>query len=154
MGGQRGRQRPRLRPVTVDDIVETDVAAVEPDTPVATVVAKMETEDVGSVLVVDDEGKPTGIVTDRAIALSLEENPDISERQVKELVEEDVVTGDADMSVFDALSRLSDESIRRLPIVDDEGTLEGIVTLDDLLVLLTTELNRAGDIIEAQSPRL
>jgi len=145
--------KPQLRPVTVGDIVQTDVVTVEEDVPVTTAVAQMNSEDVGSVIVVNDEQKPVGIVTDRKVALALEEMEDLRERTVDDLVDGEMLTGDTDMSVFDALNRLSDESIRRLPIVDEDGKLEGIVTLDDLVVLLASELNTAAEVIEAQSPR-
>lgn len=144
---------PQLQPVTVEDIVETDVATAERDTPIATVVATLAEEDVGCVVVVEDD-EPVGIVTDRAIALSLEDAPDVSDRTAGDIVGDDLVTATTDTSVFDALRRMSESTVRRLPIVDEEGALEGIVTLDDILVLLGAELRNAVDIIEAQSPRL
>lgn len=133
--------------------MQTDVATVERSTPVATVVAQMAEEDVGSVVVVEDDA-PVGIITDRSIALGLETDPDIADRTAEDIHTGDTVTGDTDLSVFDALRRLEEEQIRRLPIVDDDGALAGIVTLDDILVLLGTELGNAVSIIEAQSPRL
>lgn len=146
-------ERPRLEPVTIDDIVETDVVTVEPDAMIPTVVAKMAEMDVGSVVVVEDE-RPVGIVTDRDVALALEETPDLSDRQVDELLTGEPVTATVEMTVFDVVRRLGDEGIRRIPIVDDDGALEGIVTLDDVLVLLEAELGHIADIIKTQSPRL
>lgn len=145
--------RPRLRAVTVEEIVQTDVVTVEPDTPISRVVGHMSENDVGSVVVVKAD-VPVGVVTDRQIALLLEETPDLSERTVEFLVSDDLVTGTSEMSVFEALRRLEEASVRRLPIVDDDGALEGIVTLDDILVLLGAELQKATSIIRAQSPRL
>ena len=49
---------------------------------------------------------------------------------------------------------VAEAGVRRLPIVDENGTLEGIVALDDILVLLGTELGNATEIIREQSPRL
>lgn len=157
-GGQSqmgaGRQRGKaLEPVTIDEIVATDVVKAERDTPIATIVAKMAEEDVGSVVVVEDDS-PIGIVTDRSVALALENTPDVAEKQAGDLVGDDLVTGTMEMSAFEALDRLREETIRRLPIVDDEGNLEGIVTLDDLVVLLSSEIDKAGQIIREQSPRL
>jgi CBS domain-containing protein len=142
-----------LRPVSIDDILQTDVVTVEPDTPIATVVAQLAEKDVGSVVVVEDE-RPIGLITDRAIALALESSPDVTEQAAEEFASGDLVTGTTEMSVFEALRRLEDEEIRRLPIVDDDDTLVGIVTLDDILVLLGAELENAASIIRAQSPRL
>lgn len=146
--------QPQLRSVTIEDIIQSDVVTVERDTPVVTAIEQMKSEDVGSVIVVDDDQNPIGIITDRKVALALEEAPEIGEQEVSELLQGDMITGETEMSVFDALNRLSESSIRRLPIVDDDGKLDGIVTLDDILVLLATELNTAAEIIKAQSPRL
>lgn len=145
--------RRRLRPIRVEEAVQADVVAAERDTPIATVVSKMAERDVGSVVVVEND-RPVGIITDRKVALALEGTPDIAQKQAGELVTGELVTGTTSMSASDALQQLSDEDIRRLPIVNDDGTLEGIVTLDDLLVLLASDLSTAAGIIESQSPRL
>lgn len=152
MGMQRQAGR-ALEPVSIDEIVATDVVTAQPDTPIANVVAKMAEEEVGSVVIVEDNS-PAGVVTDRSIALALENTPDVANKQAGDLVGDDVVTGTTEMSVFEALDQLSEETIRRLPIVDEEGSLEGIITLDDLLVLLSSELDKAGKTIREQSPRL
>lgn len=143
----------QLQPVTVEEIVQTDVVTAERDTPIATVVAKMAEKDVGCVVIVEDDS-PVGVITDRSIALALESTPDITEQEVGDHISGDLVTGTTDMSIFEVLQRLDDEDIRRLPIVDEDDSLEGIVTLDDILVLLGTELEHATSIIQAQSPRL
>ena len=155
-GGPSGAMQPtgpRLKPVTIDDIVQTDVVKAERSTPIPTVVAEMAEKDVGSVVVVEDD-KPVGILTDRSIALALETNPNLSDQNAEDVVSESLVTGTTEMNVFEALQKMGEENIRRLPIVDDDEKLEGIVTLDDILVLLGAELNNATEIIKAQSPRL
>ena len=164
-GGQQGEQagqpagarpsgRPRLRSADVEEIIQTDVVTVRPDAPVTELVAAMADNDVGSVVVVGQESEPVGVVTDRAVAISLAESPDASERTAEELVTGSVVTGTTQMTVFEVLEQLRDEQIRRLPIVDEEGSLQGIVTLDDLLVVLGHGIGNAIEIVEAQSPRL
>lgn len=142
-----------MRPVTVEEIVQTDVITAKRDTPIATVVAEMAEKDVGSVVVVEDE-TPVGVLTDREITLALETTPDVTEHSADDLISGDLITGTLEISVFDALRRLEEGEVRRLPIVGDDGTLEGIVTLDDILVLLGAELGNATSIIKAQSPRL
>jgi CBS domain-containing protein len=143
----------RLEPVRIDEIIQTDVVRAERDTPIATIVAEMSENDVGSVVVVEDE-RPVGIITDRKIALALETTPDIADHEADDLISDDLVTGTTEMNVFDVVRRLDGETIRRLPIVDDDGSLEGIVTLDDILYLLGTELEHLASVIESQSPRL
>jgi len=46
---------------------------------------------------------------------------------------------------------MREHTVRRMPIVNAEGTLVGIITLDDVLVLLTTELPNLGDVVQAES---
>lgn len=147
------RTRPQLRPVRVEEIVETEVIKAEPATPIRSVVAMMAEEGVGSVVVVED-GEPIGILTDRKIALAVETTPDIAERTAEEFLSGTLVTGTTDMSVFDGLRQLEEAGVRRLPIVDDDGKLAGIITLDDILVLLGTELGNVTSIVKTQSPRL
>jgi len=164
-GGQAGQQqlpapyggrpsgRSLLRPVSVEDVVAEEVATAQPDTPIRTVVAQMSERDVGSVVVVDD-GQPVGILTDRMVALALEDEPNVEELSAEALMTDDPITADTSTDVFQALQLMRDEEIRRLPVVDDEKSLQGIVTLDDALVLLGSELDKLATTVQEQSPRL
>jgi len=149
----RGPQRPLLKPIRVNEIITEDVVTAERDTPIRTVVAQMAENNVGSVVVVEED-RPIGIITDRKVALALEEMPDIAERTADDLLHGDVFTADPSMNIFDAIQVMSDEGIRRLPIVDDNGALRGIVTLDDTLVLLGGVVSEVSDTVQSQSPRL
>lgn len=134
-------------------MVAEDVVSVERDTPIRTAVAKMSDRDVGSVVVVEDR-QPIGVLTDRKVALALEERPNVADRSAEELIGSDLISVDASTTIFEALQLMSDEGIRRLPVVDDDGRLQGIVTLDDALVLLVSELDKLANTVREQSPRL
>jgi len=149
-----GMARQTFEPAKVEDLIVTDVVTAQRDTPIRTVVSSMAENNVGSVVILDDDGKtPIDLVTDRKIALSLEGRPAIAEKNVEELLTGDLITGTTEMTVFDALEQLSEAKIRRLPIVDEDGTLQGIVTLDDLLVFLGNQQSDALEVINAQSRR-
>lgn len=150
---QPTRQPPQIQSVDIEDIVQTDVVTAEPDTPIPTLSAKMEQEDVGAVVIVDDD-EPVGVVTDRTIALLLQEKEDVTEVKAQDIMPGDITTGTTMLTVKEALQQMNEEEIRRLPIVDEDGTLEGIITLDDLLVLLSEELETATEIIKSQASRL
>ena len=151
-GIRRTMQRPQLHSAPVDEVLQSDVVTVQRETPITQVVETLAAEDVGSVVVIDEE-TPVGIITDRSIALALGEMQDVADRSAADFVSSDLVTGTTEMTVFDVLETLESESIRRLPIVDEERHLQGIVTLDDILVLLSRELSSAAAIIESQSSR-
>jgi CBS domain-containing protein len=106
----------------------------------------MEKEGVGCLVVVEDQ-RPLGILTDRDLALRLlREKLDPGAVRVRELMHAPAVTIAEDEPLDVALRTLRAAAVRRLPVVDAEGKLAGIVTVDDLLRVVTTEL---GDLAEA-----
>jgi CBS domain-containing protein len=107
---------------------------------------------VGTIVITEDD-RPEGIITDRQIALALEETPDLTQRSVEDLMTEDPVTVTEDTDLFDAVRSLAEHDIRRVPVVDDEGTLAGILSLDDAMVVLSGEFSAISDVIREQSPR-
>lgn len=150
--GPGGRwSEPLVGPMAAEEIGQREVVTAQPDTPVRTVVASMSERDVGTVVVVEDE-RPVGIVTDRMVALALESDPEVSTRAARELMSEPLVTVTTGTSLDEVVSKLADEGIRRVPVVDDRGRLRGIVSLDDVLVLLGGQLERLGRVVEKQVP--
>jgi CBS domain-containing protein len=112
----------------------------------------MKEESVGSVIIEDDD-RPVGIVTDRDLVVSvLEPRSDPSEVTAADVMTGTPVTVGLEEGIFDAIEVMNEHSIRRLPVVDSDGDIAGIVTLDDLVVMLTDELDDLSGIIEAESP--
>ena len=112
----------------------------------------MSEEEVGSVIIEDDH-RPVGIVTDRDLVVEvLEPRADPREVTAEEVMSSDPTTVHEDAGVFEVTEQMYGAAVRRLPVVDDEGAIAGIVTLDDLLVLLTDELNGLAGVVEAESP--
>ncbi|WP_440007267.1 CBS domain-containing protein [Halomicrococcus sp. SG-WS-1] len=135
----------------VSDIAVTEVVTADRNTAVTAIAARMQEANVGSVLVLE-ESDLVGIVTDREIALSLADDPDATDRTAGEVMTEDPVTVPSDASVTELVRRMEDAGVRRMPVVDD-GDLTGIVTLDDVLVLLTGEFDDVVEVVKRQSPR-
>ncbi|AZH25873.1 CBS domain-containing protein [Haloplanus aerogenes] len=137
--------------MSLDDLMRTDVVTTAPETPVDKVAAVMRDENVGSVVVVAD-GTPVGLVTDRDIAVRVAAGgEDPSTLTAESAMTPDPVTVDDDTGVFDLCTTMCDHEVRRMPVTDD-GELVGIVTLDDLIVLLTAELGNLAGVIGAESP--
>lgn len=145
--------------MSIADIARTDVVTADKQTSIEGLAQQMRDEDVGSVVITEDD-EPVGIVTDRDLsvrALAEAHGIEIAGRMlIEELTAGDVMTygpftADADDSVLDVLGEMCQEGCRRVPVVDD-GELHGIVTLDDFVMLLTTELNNVASIISTESP--
>ena len=137
--------------MTVADLMREDVVTASRETPINEVATAMRDETVGSVVVVDDD-VPVGLVTDRDVAVRIAaDRLDAGEMPAENMMTEDPVTVDVDTGVFELCATMGEEGVRRMPVVDD-GHLAGIVTLDDLSVLLTDELGNLAGVIEAESP--
>lgn len=136
----------------VKSIVREEVVTADPTTSITDLVTLMDDERVGSV-VVTDSGRPVGIVTDRDVAIKvLKQGRDPAQTTAGDVMTEDVVTVDEDAGIFEVLSRMAEGEVRRIPAVDEDGELTGIVTFDDFVDLLGRELRKLGDVVEAESP--
>jgi CBS domain-containing protein len=103
--------------------------------------------------VVERDDEPIGIVTDRDFALGIvaaEKDPEVS--TVSDLMTRDPVTVHADDGVYELAEAMRDSGVRRMPVVDDDGLLAGIVTLDDVFVLIADEMHGLSEVVRAESP--
>jgi CBS domain-containing protein len=117
----------------VSEVMSTDVQTISPDDTIEEAAQEMRDGDFGLVPVVEDE-ELVGVVTDRDIAIrAVAEGKDPS-TAVSEVMSEGVVWVNEDDAVEDAARIMSEHQIRRLPVVDSEQHLVGIVSLGDFAV--------------------
>lgn len=135
----------------VGDLGPDDVVTADRDSTVGDVVELLDAENVGAVVIADDD-EPEGIVTDRDIALAVNESDDVASIPVEEVMTEDPVTLREDAEGIEISRVIEEHNVRRIPVVDDDGTLTGIVTLDDLVATIGEQLDNVSDTIEVQSP--
>jgi CBS domain-containing protein len=96
-------------------------------------------------VVVTRGSTPVGIITDRDLALRVvAEGRDPKQTLVAEVVTFDATTLPRTAGIETAVRTMRERGVRRLPIVTEDGKLTGIVTADDLTVLLTQELADLG----------
>lgn len=141
----------------IGEICNREVVIVQPDDSALDAAKLMRQNHVGDVLVVEDrDGKrvPVGIVTDRDLIMEIiapELDPNVI--TVGDIMALEFSTVKESTGVFDAIQYMRSKGIRRLPVVDDSGALVGIVTLDDLLVLLADELNALARLVTHEQQR-
>jgi CBS domain-containing protein len=129
-----------------------NVVTASPDAPASELADRMREHSVGSVVVVED-GRPVGIVTDRDLSVGpFAAGDDPDETPARDVMTPDPETVTEDAGLMDVSERLCEAGVRRLPVVGDDGSLSGIVTLDDMAVLLTAELTDLAGVIQAESP--
>jgi CBS domain-containing protein len=132
---------------------EVDVAA--PDESAIVAARRMLSRNVGTLVVVNAAGEPIGIVTDRDLTLRVLAAPrDPHEATVGEVMSAIPRTVPEDSPIETAIRIMRGGKFRRLPVVSAEGKLAGLVSLDDILELLTEELKEIGRLLQEESPRV
>jgi CBS domain-containing protein len=140
--------------MSIARIYVRDVETVGPEEPVVDVARRMRDRRLGTVVVVDVERKPMGIVSDRDIAVRVvAERRDPVRTPVRDIMTAMPATVLHDTSIEAILGHMRMGRVRRLPVVDGLGKLIGIVTLDDTLRFLAEELGEVERLLEEERPQ-
>ena len=124
-----------------------DPATVAPGATIAEAVRLMAARDVGSVVVVEDD-VPVGILTDRDVVLRVvDRGAEPDKVTVRVIMSRDLVTALDTCDIDEAAWKMREHAVRRLPITTEEGTLLGIVTLDDLVGHIGSTRDDVAEII-------
>jgi CBS domain-containing protein len=112
-----------------------DVKSCGPDTNLAAAAMIMWENDCGTIPVVDDAGKVIGMITDRDICMAAA----TKDREASRIAVGEVITGNVfscrpEDDLSDALKTMQNERVRRLPVVNGEGELCGILSVNDILL--------------------
>ena len=133
----------------VGAIMSRKPVTVERDHTVLHVARLMKDENVGAVVVVDEQRRAVGICTDRDLAIRAfaGSHKDPGSLPVDRVMSRPVVTADEDTLLFDLLRGMAVKRIRRVPVADRSGAIVGMVSMDDVVLLLTTELSNVAEVL-------
>jgi len=113
-----------------DELLIRDVVTASPDQTVREVDQMMERQGVSGAPVVDDEGTVLGIISGTDIRPYLE----VGDRdEVREAMTDEVITASEDVTPREALELMYEHKIERVPIVDGENRLVGLMTMAGIL---------------------
>ncbi|HEX5135997.1 MAG TPA: CBS domain-containing protein [Planctomycetota bacterium] len=117
------------------NLMTKDVASCGPDDPMATAARIMWERDCGIVPVVDGDGRPVGVVTDRDLCMAaLTRNEPLSRMAVRDAMARDLVTCREDDDEERVHGAMRKRQVRRLPVLGDDGRLVGMISLNDLIL--------------------
>jgi len=140
--------------VPIGQVCIREVLVAERDTSVQEAARLMRQHHVGDLVVVDARNGhrvPVGIVTDRDIVISVvAPKLDPAVFTLGDLVVRKLVTIPADLGISETIQEMRKNGVRRAPVVDKQGQLVGIVTVDDLVQLLGAELSGLGKLISRE----
>jgi CBS domain-containing protein len=116
----------------VRDVMHKGVQWVSPDTPVVNVAKKMREHDIGAVPVGEND-RLVGMVTDRDITIrAVAEDKNISELTARDVMTSAIIYCRDTEEVADAVRIMESKQIRRLPVIDENKRMVGIVALGDI----------------------
>ena len=128
----------------IGEICNREVVITHKDSSIVEVAKLMRHYHVGDVVVVDsvgDQSVPVGIITDRDIVVEIiAGDVPLGSVTASDVMSYDLITAREQDGIWDTLQRMRSNGIRRMPVVNKKGGLEGILTVDDLLELFSDEL--------------
>lgn len=117
----------------------------------------MRKHHVGDVLVVENVGgttTPIGILTDRDIVIEvLAQAVDIDSVTVGDVMSDQLVTVTENTGLAETLDVMRSHGVRRLPVIDRFGNLQGIITVDDFLEVLAEQVQKLAMLIKTEQKR-
>ncbi len=143
--------------MVIGDICKRKVVFVNREVTVHAACKLMRHYRVGSLVVVDEaDGKcvPVGILTDRDIVVEINAMDfDAKVITAGDIMSPDLVTAPESLGLAETIELMRSRSIRRMPIVNDEMLLVGIVSKDDVLVVLAQELSSIAGVVSREQVR-
>ena len=132
------------------EFARAEVITLPPSATVADAAALMSDMCVGSIVIAEGM-KPVGILTDRDVVVRVvNEGLEPQETPVFRVMTPDPLVLAEEMTLFEALEEVKHKGVRRYPVVDYEGNLVGIFTLDDVLQLLGLEMAAIARVVEGK----
>ena len=143
--------------MAVGEICNREVVIAKKALSVVDAAQLMRQHHIGDLVVVEERNgrrHPVGIVTDRDIVVEVVAagvNPDAL--KVGDIMGPEVATVRESEGLCEALRYMRDKGVRRMPVVDRDGGLVGILTLDDLLSLLAEEMTELAKLVSHERQR-
>jgi len=135
------------------DVMTREPACCEPADSIPRIAQLMKTEDVGAVPVVESKTsrRLVGIVTDRDIVVKiLADGKTVEKSTARDAMTNNPVTCREDDEVGQAVARMAERKVRRIPVVDGNGALRGIIAQADIATRVHRDTT-TGELVEAIS---
>lgn len=133
-------------------IMAANVTTAERESTLQEAAAVLRDNDIGILPIVDPEGRLVGLLTDRDIVVrAVADGLDVTSTTVGEIMTEELFTAGPDDYVFEALRTMGEKQVRRIPIVDEGGVLQGIVSMADIALEMEDEKEVAETLEEISS---
>lgn len=141
----------------VGEVCNREVIIIDREGSIREAAGLMREYHVGNVVVVEEKNEerfPVGILTDRDIVLELIAlDVDINAVTVGDAMSFELITAREEDDVMETIKRMRHKGVRRIPVVNDRGGLEGILAVDDLMDLLSEQLTDLARLVMGEQQR-
>lgn len=131
--------------MSVGEFCNREVIVIEKQESVFDAAKLMRHQHVGDVVVIEKQGGhnvPVGMLTDRDIVIEvIAEDVEPASVTIGDIMSQDLLTVGEQDDLLETIKLMRARGIRRMPVVDDEGGLVGILTVDDVLELITEQMS-------------
>jgi len=134
----------------VKDVMNQEVVVAKPETNLREASKVMSRLHIGSLIIAEKE-KIAGILTERNILIAVAEGKDPEATSVKEIMTKKVVTIEPDKKLEDAVKLMTENKIKKLPVVKDEK-LVGIITCSDIAVVEPKLIESIANLVSIKLP--
>lgn len=139
--------------MNIGDLRTTRVVVTHPDQPLAEAAELMRQHEIGCLVVLaphDPQRRPIGMLTDRDIVRGqVFKGADLYCLTVGDVMSSSPLCLDVEMSLADGIDAMNARAVRRAPVTDRNGSLVGIVSLDDLLPAVASELHELAKLMKS-----
>lgn len=140
-----GRTPALLFCMSIERFCRKQVATALATETVQAAAERITQQHVGALVIVDESGRPVGILTDRDIVCRvMNERRDPGTTSIQEVMSANPVVARDSERIDQVAFTMHQKGVRRVPIVNASGKAVGLVSLDDLLVLLASELGQTA----------
>ncbi|HKL80945.1 MAG TPA: CBS domain-containing protein [Desulfobacter sp.] len=141
----------------VGEVCNREVIVIDREGSIREAAGLMRKYHVGNVVVVEEKNEerfPVGILTDRDIVLDLIAlDVDINAVTVGDAMSFELITAREDDDVVETIKRMRHKGVRRIPVVNDRGGLEGILAVDDLIDYISEQLTDLARLVMGEPQR-
>lgn len=143
--------------MNIGELCNREVVIIEKDDSILQAAKLMRQHHVGDLVVVERRevgNVPVGIITDRDIVIVvLAEEIELNSLTIADVMSYELLTAYDDDPMIETIKRMRAKGVRRLPVVNRRGGLEGILAVDDLLNLLAEQINELVNLISSEQRR-
>lgn len=145
--------RARRKIMTIKKLCTQGVITIRKEATLKAVSELMLKNHIGSIVVVETiNGKqiPAGIVTDRDIALTIGTMEKPGEIRIEQIMQSHPIVIKESDGLYETIVKMHKHGVKRLPVINGDGALCGIITADDILALMGEEISQLTKIRESQ----